>query len=116
MANETRIICLLLTMGNVFCQTSDDAKNLFTELFKNYNKQVRPINDQYDAIRVFVDFEMSSIHALDEVAEKIAVAGHLNLIWWDEQLVWNRSANNDIYDMLVLQVCNNTFTVISISS
>ncbi|XP_063448085.1 neuronal acetylcholine receptor subunit alpha-6-like [Mytilus trossulus] len=103
MTNEIRIICLLLTIRNVFCQTSDDAKNLFTELFKNYNKQVRPINDQYDAIRVIVDFEMSSIHALDEVAEKIAVAGHLNLIWWDEQLVWNRSANNDIYDILVLQ-------------
>ncbi|XP_052075378.1 acetylcholine receptor subunit delta-like [Mytilus californianus] len=43
MANEIRIICLLLTISNSFCQTSDDAKNLFTELFinKSYNKQVR---------------------------------------------------------------------------
>ncbi|CAC5370275.1 CHRNA6 [Mytilus coruscus] len=105
MANEVRIICLLLTISNGFCQTSDDAKNLFTELFinKSYNKQVRPISDQYDAILVTVDFELSSIHEHDEVAEKIAVAGYLDVIWWDEQLVWDRAAYNDIYDMLVLQ-------------
>ncbi|CAG2187863.1 unnamed protein product [Mytilus edulis] len=85
---------------------ADDKKKLFTELFinKSYNKQVRPANDQDGAIRVTVDFELSSIHELDEVAEKIAVAGYLDVIWWDDQLVWDRATNNDIYYMLVLQL------------
>ncbi|CAC5370281.1 CHRNA6 [Mytilus coruscus] len=105
MANEICIIFMLLTISYCFCQTTDDKKKLFTELFinKSYNKQVRPKNDKDDAIRVTVDFEMSSIHELDEVAEKISVAGYLDVIWWDDQLVWDRATNNDIYYMLVLQ-------------
>ncbi|CAC5401546.1 unnamed protein product [Mytilus coruscus] len=105
MAKEISIICLFLTINNGCCQTLDDAKNLFTELFinKSYNKQVRPITDQYYAIPVTVYFELFGIHELDEVAEKIAVAGYLDIIWTDEQLVWDRAAYNDIGAIFVLQ-------------
>ncbi|XP_071177725.1 neuronal acetylcholine receptor subunit alpha-6-like [Mytilus edulis] len=94
-----------MTLTNKRAFNGADKKKLFTELFinKSYNKQVRPANDQDDAIRVTVDFDLSSIHELDEVAEKIAVAGYLDVIWWDDQLVWDRATNNDIYYMLVLQ-------------
>ncbi|CAC5358264.1 CHRNA6 [Mytilus coruscus] len=105
MAKEISIICLFLTINNGCCQTLDDAKNLFTELFinKSYNKQVRPITDQYYAIPVTVYFELFGIHELDEVAEKIAVAGFLDIIWTDEHLVWDRAAYNDIDAIFVLQ-------------
>ncbi|VDI17814.1 Hypothetical predicted protein [Mytilus galloprovincialis] len=98
-------MCFLLTVYNGFHQSSDVVKNLFNNLFinKSYNKQVRPINDQNATIIVTVDFELFSNHDFDEVAEKIAVSGNLEVIWWDDQLVWNRSAYNDIYDMLLLQ-------------
>ncbi|XP_063448083.1 neuronal acetylcholine receptor subunit alpha-6-like [Mytilus trossulus] len=94
-----------MSVCNGFHQSSDVAKNLFNDLFinKSYNKQVRPINDQNDAILVTVNFRLFSIHNFDEVAEKIAVSGYLDVIWWDDHLVWNRSAYNDIYDMIVLQ-------------
>ncbi|CAG2185397.1 CHRNB3 [Mytilus edulis] len=106
MANEIQIMCFLLTVSNGFHQSSDVAKNLFNDLFikKSYNKQVRPINDQNDAILVTVNFKLFSIHNFDELAEKIAVSGYLGVILWDDQLVWKRSAYNDIYDMIVLQV------------
>ncbi|CAG2187856.1 unnamed protein product [Mytilus edulis] len=103
MANEIQIMYLLLTVSNGFHQSYDVAKNLFNDLFikKSYNKQVRPINDQNDDILVTVNF---NIHNFDELADKIAVSGYLDVIWWDDQLVWNRSAYNDIYDMIVLQL------------
>ncbi|CAC5370280.1 CHRNA6 [Mytilus coruscus] len=51
------------------------------------------MNDQYDAIRVTVDFEMSSIHALDEVAEKNSCCrsfeSDMDTIWKPEIVLKN---------------------------
>ncbi|CAG2247645.1 CHRNA6 [Mytilus edulis] len=105
MASEISIICLFLTISNGFCQTSDDVKNLLTDLFvtNSYNKQVRPVVDQTDVTDMYVSMELVSIHDIDEVNEKMVFAGFLKVSWIDELLVWDSAAYNDIEFISVLQ-------------
>ncbi|XP_052090217.1 acetylcholine receptor subunit alpha-1-A-like [Mytilus californianus] len=85
--------------------TSNDAKDLYNALFvrSDYNKQVRPILDQTDAVLVTVSLQLTSIHEIDEVAEKLVVAGFLDIFWIDEHLVWDSADYNDIDSIAILQ-------------
>ncbi|VDI17815.1 Hypothetical predicted protein, partial [Mytilus galloprovincialis] len=81
---------------------------LFNGFSRGYNMEIRTMieHKHWNGVftrRVSMESWLSSIHELDEVAEKIAVAGYLDVIWWDDQLVWDRATYNDIYYMLVLQ-------------
>ena len=69
--------------------TMNDTKTLLSDLFTDYNKDVRPIHEQFSAINVTIIAYMKSIQEFDEVQEKFSFVGALAVTWQDANMVWN---------------------------
>ena len=67
---------LFRTIPAVYAQTGTDAKNLYTFLFTTnaYNKNVRPLADQTQAVTIETEFTLNSKyqHILSMVKNTIA--------------------------------------------
>ncbi|CAC5381692.1 unnamed protein product [Mytilus coruscus] len=93
-----RMKCLIPREKNSFHNAKQEVSKI------DYNKQVRPIHDQTDAVLVTVSLQVTSIHEIDEAAEKLVVSGFLDIYWVDENLVWDIADYNDIDSITILQV------------
>ncbi|XP_045159116.2 acetylcholine receptor subunit alpha-type unc-38-like [Mercenaria mercenaria] len=78
-------------IGSISATTINDTETLHTDLFQNYNKNVRPINNQSAAMTVTIALYIKSIQEFDEVNEKFSFVAALQLVWTDEKLMWNPS-------------------------
>ncbi|XP_045216376.2 acetylcholine receptor subunit delta-like [Mercenaria mercenaria] len=90
---------------NVFCQSGKDVNSLLTYLFttEGYNKKVRPLTDQSQAVDINVDFFLNSVIAFDEQDESLKISGFLECSWTDEYLTWNSSDHNNISELFIPQ-------------
>ncbi|XP_045195603.2 acetylcholine receptor subunit alpha-type unc-38-like [Mercenaria mercenaria] len=75
-------------IGSISATTINDTETLHTDLFQNYNKNVRPINNQSAAMTVRISLYIKSIQEFDEVNEKFSFVAALQLAWTDEKLMW----------------------------
>jgi hypothetical protein len=69
-------------------QTINDTETLHSNLFKGYNRNVRPIYDQSKAIDVNVTMYIKSIQEFDEVKEKFSYVAALLVVWNDVRMQW----------------------------
>ena len=65
-------------------ETDDDNTQLFSEIFKNYQKTVRPVTPS-----VLVSLTLMSLHGLDETSETLTTSLHVTLKWSDRRLRWS---------------------------
>ena len=73
---------------NVSCQSIEDAKTLHADLLNGYNKFVRPVQNQTDAVDVYFYFALVAIQDFDEVKEHFSVTGVFFLHWFDQNIWW----------------------------
>ncbi|XP_033745064.1 acetylcholine receptor subunit alpha-like [Pecten maximus] len=69
-----------------------NSKLLLQDLFQNYSKDIRPVEDQSKPVTVNIDLDIVSINDFDEVAGSISVVAILYISWNDESLVWNSTS------------------------
>ncbi|KAL4235357.1 hypothetical protein ACF0H5_006992 [Mactra antiquata] len=81
--------------------TIDDTYQLHEDLFKDYNRNVRPIYDQHKSMNVNVAMFLMSIHDFDEVNERFSFSAALQATWTDYKLKWNISEHNGLAFMTV---------------
>ncbi|XP_069114214.1 acetylcholine receptor subunit delta-like [Argopecten irradians] len=83
----------------------NDTKELHNYLFKNktYNRKIRPIEYQDDALIVNIDLYLIGINSVDEVQERMTTTAYLSISWYDNNLKWTPSMFNDIDHILVPQ-------------
>lgn len=82
------VFSLLIGLVTVAHATLDDAKELHSELLKEYNKYVRPVRNQTATVNIYVSLAVIAIQEFDEVLERFSVAGAFFLNWIDENMVW----------------------------
>ena len=70
-------------------------KQLVTDVFANYSKYVRPVEDG-NATEVEVFFWPESLIALDETTQSLHLKSTVVLCWSDLSLTWNSSEYDDI--------------------
>lgn len=89
----------------VFAQTSNNTKDLLTQLFttQSYNKYVRPQLDQSMVTLVFVDFTLVGFNGLDEVQQKLTITGYLLISWVDQHLSWTPSTYGGVNKLYINQ-------------
>ncbi|XP_045187824.2 acetylcholine receptor subunit delta-like [Mercenaria mercenaria] len=90
---------------NIFCQSGKNVNSLLTYLFttEGYNKKVRPLTDQSQAVDVSVDFYLNSVIEFDEQDESLKTSGFLSCSWTDQYLTWTPSAYNNINELFIPQ-------------
>ena len=69
--------------------TLDVAKDLHTNLTSGYNKYLRPVMNQSEAVNVTFILSLIALQELDEVLERFSVVCVLATEWTDENFVWN---------------------------
>ncbi|KAK3105114.1 hypothetical protein FSP39_017547 [Pinctada imbricata] len=70
--------------------------NLFNDIFANYDKRIRPIDDQSQPVTLKVSYYLNSINELNAITETLTTSGYLILQWKDSGLAWNPSDYNNI--------------------
>lgn len=79
--------------GIVTGQSGTDMKNLYAYLFTSleYNKDIRPQQNQSELTPVSVDLLLTGFHGLDEAKQQMGSVGILTIRWRDEFLFWTPS-------------------------
>ena len=79
-----------------YTATLENVLNLHNALFVNssYNKNVRGIADQTQAVRVEANLTLVTLLGINEKEESFEVMGVVHLSWMDERLSWNPDEYN----------------------
>ncbi|XP_039613608.1 acetylcholine receptor subunit alpha [Polypterus senegalus] len=77
----------LSLLGLAWC--SDHETRLVKELFKGYNKVVRPVEDHRHAVVVTVGLQLIQLISVDEVNQIVTTNVRLKQQWVDVNLKWN---------------------------
>ncbi|KAI1898156.1 hypothetical protein AGOR_G00069450 [Albula goreensis] len=75
--------------GSGSARCSEDETRLVRDLFKNYNKVVRPVNHFKDAVVVTVGLQLIQLISVDEVNQIVTSNVRLKQKWKDVNLQWN---------------------------
>ena len=106
MFRRTLVLCVLMiwklqwvTRSNG--ATLNDANNLHANLTSGYNKIVRPVNNQSDAVEVDITLYLIALQEVDEVLERFSFVGAFKTTWKDDKLVWNPSDYGGITSVMM---------------
>ncbi|XP_069134516.1 acetylcholine receptor subunit alpha-1-B-like [Argopecten irradians] len=95
------ITFIFLSAGMVFGQNRSYTESLYETVLTNYNRFVRPNENQSEATVVSVNFFMLSVKDFDEVTGKFSVVGYFYLFWSDPRMAWT-PANYDNLEKLYI--------------
>ncbi|XP_060585002.1 neuronal acetylcholine receptor subunit alpha-3-like [Ruditapes philippinarum] len=76
-------------IGYIHCTSINDTKSLLHDLLDGYNKNVRPVENQTEAVHVRVRLMLDSIQDLDEIRGVFSVMGIMYIVWNDASMVWD---------------------------
>ncbi|KAJ8010775.1 hypothetical protein DPEC_G00078650 [Dallia pectoralis] len=88
------LLAVLVTEG--WCRNEEERLifHLFNE--KSYNKDLRPVEKQGDAVVVYLALTLSNLISLKEVTETLLTNVWIEHGWYDHRLSWNTSEFDDI--------------------
>uniref|UniRef100_A0A6Q2Z8G3 Cholinergic receptor, nicotinic, delta (muscle) n=1 Tax=Esox lucius TaxID=8010 RepID=A0A6Q2Z8G3_ESOLU len=80
------------------CWGRNEEERLIFHLFKEkaYNKDLRPVEKQGDAVVVYLALTLSNLISLKEVTETLLTNVWMEHGWYDNRLSWNTSEFDDI--------------------
>ena len=74
---------------------------LYTDVFKNYHPNVRPVIDAGHPVIVDLYMDLVKILAVDEMYQTFKTTANIELTWFDERLVWNATDYGNIYNLVL---------------
>ncbi|XP_024921352.1 acetylcholine receptor subunit epsilon [Cynoglossus semilaevis] len=87
--------------GLVLRVQGNEETQLIRNLFKNYNKNIRPVVHPVDQVQVQIKLTLTNLISLNEKEETLTTNVWLEIQWSDHRLVWNTS---DHYGISVIRV------------
>ena len=82
---------------SVSCTNITFAEQLHNHLLTGYNKDVRPILNQSDAVTVSIYAYLRSIQDLNEITGELSFTGAFALLWHDVNMMWDPALYGDLY-------------------
>uniref|UniRef100_A0A7N8YGT4 Cholinergic receptor, nicotinic, epsilon n=1 Tax=Mastacembelus armatus TaxID=205130 RepID=A0A7N8YGT4_9TELE len=83
----------------------NEESQLISNLFKNYNKNIRPVVRPEDKVEVQIKLTLTNLISLNEKEETLTTNVWIEIQWEDLRLAWNSSDN---YGIEVIRVPYNT--------
>ena len=75
----------------VLAGSSSQADTLYNDVLTDYNKEVRPVLDQDDAVDVNITISIFNINSFDELSGTLELSLRIVLEWREERISWNES-------------------------
>lgn len=97
-------VVTILGALTVQVQCNEESK-LISDLFGNYNKNIRPVVKPEDKVGVQIKLTLTNLISLNEKEETLTTNVWIEIQWNDYRLSWNTS---DYYDISVIRVPCNT--------
>ncbi|XP_053340864.1 acetylcholine receptor subunit epsilon [Clarias gariepinus] len=82
------VAALLYTVVQV---SGNEESELIADLFKNYNKNIRPVRQASDKVEVQVKLTLTNLISLNEKEETLTTNVWIEIQWADYRLAWNTS-------------------------
>ena len=93
---ELSTLIMFVVLVTVHCENVSYVRQLYTDLFSNYTKEVMPVYDHSKPLMVGVTFYLSAINSFKEVEDTVSITGALNFNWTDPFLAWNPSSYGNV--------------------
>ncbi|XP_068187272.1 acetylcholine receptor subunit epsilon [Antennarius striatus] len=105
-ANKFGIFFIVATLGTLLVQVQcNEEKHLISDLFRNYNKNIRPVARPEDKVDVQITLTLTNLISLNEKEETLTTNVWTELAWVDYRLSWNSS---NYYGITIIRVpCKN---------
>ncbi|XP_045174641.2 acetylcholine receptor subunit alpha-like [Mercenaria mercenaria] len=82
-------VLIFVYVGQDDCASINDTNFLLRNVMKEYNKNVRPVDNQNEAVHVNASLLIISIQELDEVRGIFSIMGILLVTWNDANMMWD---------------------------
>lgn len=73
---------------------AQEERELRYELFRDYNKNIRPVIEYQDAIQLHMGIAIQTLESFNQKEEMIKLNVWLRMNWYDDYLCWNSSFSN----------------------
>ncbi|KAK5858338.1 hypothetical protein PBY51_002485 [Eleginops maclovinus] len=83
----------------------NEESALIGALFKNYNKNIRPVKHPEDKLEIQIKLTLTNLISLNEKEETLTTNVWIEITWLDYRLMWNES---EYYGIGVIRVPCNT--------
>ncbi|CAI4221447.1 unnamed protein product [Auanema sp. JU1783] len=84
-----RVVCLLIAWGILLARANRDANRLFEDLLADYNKLVRPVDNNSDTLVVRFKLKLSQLLDVHEKNQIMTTNVWLQHSWTDYKLRWD---------------------------
>ena len=85
----TILLCTFSSFSWITCQTVEDFSNIYENITKGYIKEVIPISEQSQPLKVYLQTYLSAFYNLGESDETIAITAIVDMYWRDVRLQWD---------------------------
>ncbi|XP_046560420.1 neuronal acetylcholine receptor subunit alpha-6-like [Haliotis rubra] len=82
-------VFVLLALCRSAAGSIKGMKRLYSDMFGNYSRKLRPLYNQSQHVDVHSRFNLVTITEVDQVRQILHSNVWMNLTWWDEFLTWN---------------------------
>ena len=103
MVEEIFILLICCVVTSTFCSTYDTHHHLHTDVFLNYNKLVRPDNNNGSKTAIGINIIPLRLIELNEVQQYLDLNVYGIVTWQDDRLGWNVSEYEGIASLIVTQ-------------
>ncbi|VDI30277.1 Hypothetical predicted protein [Mytilus galloprovincialis] len=86
---------------DVQCQSKSNIKQLYSDVFSNYQKSIVPNSDFSSPLNITVSLYLITITRFQEVDQTLDLAAGLSASWIDKDLSWNPSSYGNAEDIVV---------------
>ncbi|KAM4619793.1 acetylcholine receptor subunit epsilon [Polymixia lowei] len=100
----TLLAALVLGTFAVKVECNEESQ-LISDLFKGYNKNIRPVEHPEDKVDVQIKLTLTNLISLNEKEETLTTNVWIEIQWTDYRLAWNTS---DYYGIDIVRVPCNT--------
>jgi hypothetical protein len=94
-------LMMFVVLVTVHCENVSYVRQLYTDLFSNYTKEVIPVYDHSQPLMVGVTFYLVSINSFKEVEDTVSITGSFNFNWTDPFLTWTPSLYGNVYMTII---------------
>lgn len=91
------ILFLLVSYNNV---DANKEKELYKNIFSNYNSNIRPVKNFNDSTKMKIGIEIEGLEYFNQVSETIGLNIWVTMSWKDEYLTWDK----DFYGINYLNI------------
>ncbi|XP_052083476.1 acetylcholine receptor subunit alpha-1-B-like [Mytilus californianus] len=93
-------LCAIL-LNAVRCQSKSNIKQLYSDVFSNYQKSIVPNSDFSSPLNITLTIYLVTIIRFQEVDQTLELTAGLGATWTDEDLTWTPSSYGNAQDIVV---------------